>query len=120
MRVVIIGGTGHVGTYLVPRLVKAGHEVICISRQLRKPYRSGSSWKKVRMEILDRTQLELNDSFGEAIKNLDAEVVIDMICFTPESAKMLVESLSGSVKHFIHCGTMWVHGHSIAVPSKRR
>ena len=33
MRVVIIGGTGHVGTFLVPRLVMAGHEVICISRQ---------------------------------------------------------------------------------------
>ncbi|HIQ05374.1 MAG TPA: NAD(P)-dependent oxidoreductase [Anaerolineae bacterium] len=32
MRVVIIGGTGHVGTYLVPRLVEAGHEVISLSR----------------------------------------------------------------------------------------
>ena len=28
MRVVIIGGSGHVGTYLVPRLVEAGHEVV--------------------------------------------------------------------------------------------
>jgi uncharacterized protein YbjT (DUF2867 family) len=32
MRIVIIGGTGHVGTYLVPRLVEAGHEVVCVSR----------------------------------------------------------------------------------------
>ncbi|MCA9890882.1 MAG: NAD-dependent epimerase/dehydratase family protein, partial [Anaerolineae bacterium] len=32
MKVVVIGGTGHVGTYLVPRLVEAGHEVVCISR----------------------------------------------------------------------------------------
>jgi nucleoside-diphosphate-sugar epimerase len=31
-RVVIIGGTGHVGTYLVPRLVCAGFEVINVSR----------------------------------------------------------------------------------------
>ena len=28
MRVVVIGGSGHVGTYLVPRLVAAGHEVV--------------------------------------------------------------------------------------------
>ena len=28
MRVVIIGGSGHVGTYLAPRLVEAGHEVV--------------------------------------------------------------------------------------------
>lgn len=25
-RVVVIGATGHVGTYLVPRLVRGGHE----------------------------------------------------------------------------------------------
>ena len=48
MRVIIIGGTGHVGTYLVPYLVEAGHEVINLSRQQRKPYRPGSAWKKVR------------------------------------------------------------------------
>ncbi len=39
MRIVIIGGTGHVGTYLVPRLVRAGHEVINVSRGESKPYR---------------------------------------------------------------------------------
>ena len=31
-RVVLIGGTGHVGTYLVPRLVEAGHDVVVVSR----------------------------------------------------------------------------------------
>ena len=39
MRVIIIGGTGHVGTFLVPRLVLAGHEVISVSRQKREPYK---------------------------------------------------------------------------------
>jgi len=28
MRMVVIGATGHIGTYLVPRLVAAGHEVV--------------------------------------------------------------------------------------------
>jgi nucleoside-diphosphate-sugar epimerase len=31
-RVVVIGGSGHVGTYLVPRLVSAGFEVVSVSR----------------------------------------------------------------------------------------
>ena len=31
-RVVVIGATGHIGTYLVPRLVRGGHEVIAVSR----------------------------------------------------------------------------------------
>jgi nucleoside-diphosphate-sugar epimerase len=29
-RVVVIGATGHIGTYLVPRLVAGGHEVIAV------------------------------------------------------------------------------------------
>ena len=32
MRIVIIGATGHVGTFLVPRLVAAGHAVVTVSR----------------------------------------------------------------------------------------
>jgi nucleoside-diphosphate-sugar epimerase len=39
-RVVVIGATGHIGTYLVPRLVDAGHEVIALSRGTRGPYHS--------------------------------------------------------------------------------
>ena len=36
-RVVVIGATGHIGTYLVPRLVDGGHEVIAVSRGSREP-----------------------------------------------------------------------------------
>ncbi|MEP7258655.1 MAG: NAD-dependent epimerase/dehydratase family protein [Flavitalea sp.] len=117
MRVVIIGGTGHVGTYLVPRLVKKGYEVICVTRQQRKPYRSHPAWKKVKIEVMDRKDLEEKKLFGQAIKDLSPDIVIDMICFTPESARMLVSTLKGSIQHFLHCGTMWVHGHSVEVPS---
>ena len=31
-RVIVIGATGHIGTYLVPRLVRGGHEVTAVSR----------------------------------------------------------------------------------------
>ncbi len=41
-----------------------------------------------------------------------------MICFTPESARQLVEALNGKIKQFLHCGTTWVHGYSSAVPTK--
>ena len=37
-RVVVIGATGHIGSYLVPRLVRGGHEVIAMSRGTREPY----------------------------------------------------------------------------------
>jgi nucleoside-diphosphate-sugar epimerase len=117
MRVVIIGGTGHIGTYLVPRLVELGADVIVVSRQQREPYQSHNAWKKVKHVTLDRDTLEPQNIFGEKIRELEPHVVIDLICFTLESAKHLVEALRGHVQHFLHCGTIWIHGPSVEVPT---
>src|ERR1700739_5021692 len=63
-RVVIIGGTGHVGTYPVPRLVCAGFEVINVSRTERAPYQPHRAWKSVRTVKLSREAEEEADAFG--------------------------------------------------------
>jgi nucleoside-diphosphate-sugar epimerase len=117
MRVVVIGGTGHIGSYLVPRLVEAGHEVISISRQRREPYRPHAAWKTVRQLTMDRAAAERDGKFGAQVFALAPDAVVDLICFTPESARQLVEALRGQVCHFLHCGTIWVHGHSVQVPT---
>jgi nucleoside-diphosphate-sugar epimerase len=117
MKIVVIGGTGHIGTYLVPRLVRAGYDVSCVSRQLSKPYKTAPEWNAVAQFSIDRDQAEQDGTFGEQIKELGGEVVIDLISFTPRSTSMLVDALLGKVQHFVHCGTMWVHGHSELVPT---
>lgn len=117
MKIVIIGGTGHIGTYLVPRLVSAGHDVICVSRQKSEPYSKNPLWDSVKQITIDRTKAEGQGTFGSQIKALQGEIIIDLICFKPESAAMLAESLMGEIQHFIHCGTMWVHGYSEQVPT---
>ena len=117
MRVVIIGGKGHVGTYLVPRLVEAGHEVICISRNQREPYLPHRAWIQVKMIEIDRDQADQQGTFGRQIAALAPDVVIDMICFTLASARQITEALKGKVQHFLHCGTIWVHGPSVVVPT---
>src|SRR4051794_24714595 len=111
-RVVAIGATGHVGTYLVPRLVRAGHEVIALSRGEREPYTPAPEWEAVRREPLDR---EAPDA-GERVAALDADVVIDMVCFGAESARRMVEALAPKRPLLLHCGTIWVHGRSARVP----
>ena len=45
MRVVVIGGTGHIGTFLIPRLVRAGYEVVCLHRG-GKPYVPSKAWNQ--------------------------------------------------------------------------
>lgn len=117
MRTVIIGGKGHVGTYLTPRLVEAGHEVLCITRGQREPYLSHAAWKHVQQIQLDRAAEEAAGAFGARVRDLKPDIVIDMICFTLASAQQLVEALRGQVQHFLHCGTMWVHGPSAQVPT---
>jgi len=116
MRIVILGGTGHVGTFLVPRLVEAGHQVICMSRGQHEPYQPHAAWKSVQRLVIDRAAEEATGTFGQRVRELQPDVVIDMICFTVESARHLVEALRGQVQHFISCGTIWVHGPSVEVP----
>lgn len=117
MRVVIIGGSGHVGTYLVPRLVEAGHEVINISRGTRAPYQGHAAWQTVQQVSADRDAEDAAGAFGRRVRDLRPDVVIDMICFEMESARQLVEALRGEVQHLLHCGTIWAHGSSAVVPT---
>jgi nucleoside-diphosphate-sugar epimerase len=124
MRVVIIGGSGHVGTYLVPRLVAAGHTVIAISRGQREPYQPHAAWLSVQQIVADRAAEEAAGIFGARVRDLWPDVVIDMICFTLDSARQLVAALrnpdggrEGQIQHFLHCGTIWVHGPSVQVPT---
>jgi nucleoside-diphosphate-sugar epimerase len=111
-RIAVIGATGHVGTYLVPRLVRAGHEVIALSRGEREPYTPAPEWDAVRREQLDR---EAADA-GERVAALEADAVIDMVCFGAESARRMVEALAPRRPLLLHCGTIWVHGPAARVP----
>ena len=117
MRVVIIGGSGHVGTYLVPRLVAAGYEVINVSRAQREPYQAHGAWRAVQRVNANREEEDAQGVFGPRLRDLEPDIVIDMICFTLASAQHIVECLRGQVQHFLHCGTIWSMGHSLEVPA---
>jgi nucleoside-diphosphate-sugar epimerase len=116
-RTVIIGGSGHIGTYLTPRLVEAGFAVTNVSRSQRQPYQPSAAWQAVKQVVMDRAAEESSGSFGRRILELQPEIVIDLTCYRVESAQMLVEALRGDVSHFLHCGTIWVHGPSTEVPT---
>ncbi len=117
MRVVVIGGSGHIGTYLIPRLIEVGHEVIELSRGRRKPYFPNPAWKDVHKIQVDRETEEAAGTFGRFVNKLNPDIVIDLICFNIKSASQLVETLKGHIMHFLSCGTISVYGRSIEVPS---
>src|SRR5215217_4387641 len=115
-RIVVIGATGHVGTYLVPRLVRAGHEVVALSRGERKPYRSAPEWRSVQRVAVDREAEDAAGTFGDRIAKLRPDAVVDMLCFTAASAQQLIDALRPTRPLLVHCGSIWVHGPAARVP----
>ncbi|HET7723482.1 MAG TPA: NAD-dependent epimerase/dehydratase family protein, partial [Propionibacteriaceae bacterium] len=114
MRVVVIGGSGHIGTFLVPRLVRAGHEVVVISRGRRDSYVDDPAWSHVEQVTADREAEDAAGTFPGRVAGLRPEVVVDLISFTLSSEQALVERLRGETGHLLYCGSIWRHG-----PSRR-
>ena len=118
MRIVVIGGSGHVGSFLVPRLVRAGHQVVNMARGASAPYVDDEAWSQVTHVPVDREAEDAAGTFGKRVAALGAEAVVDMICFTTDSAAMLVEALRGRSGHLLHCGSIWRYGSSVKQPMR--
>jgi nucleoside-diphosphate-sugar epimerase len=116
MRIVVIGGSGHIGTFLIPRLVRAGHDVASISRGRRSSYVDDPTWRHVRQVSADRAAEDAASTFPDRVAALEPDVVIDLICFTLDSATALVEGLRGRTGHLLHCGSIWRAGPSVRLP----
>lgn len=116
-RIVIIGGSGHVGSYLVPALVERGHEVVNVSRGSAKPYRPHFAWGVIENVLIDRAVEEKAGQFGKKIVELRPDIVVDMISFDLSSTEQIVEALRGKVEHYLFCSSIWVYGRYFAVPS---
>ncbi len=117
MHVVVIGGTGHIGSYLVPALVQAGHEVTVLARGKREPYFAQPAWSRVKIVECDREAEEKADVFSRRVENLRPEAVVDLICYRLEQCRELGTALRGRVRHFLHCGSIWIYGPSEIVPT---
>jgi len=110
MRAVIIGGCGHIGTYLVPRLVEDGLEVISITRGVSEPYLKSGIWNWVEKVQMDRTKEEAAGSFGNRIAALNPDIVVDLIAFKQSSVVQITDALKDHVEHYLFTSSIWAHG----------
>ncbi len=117
MKIVVIGASGHVGGYLVPALVRDGHQVVAVTRGVSRPYRDDEAWVQVEHLVADRVAEDAAGTFGARIAGLGADVVVDLICFTEDSARAFVDALRGRVQQLVHIGTIWVNGYLTQVPA---
>jgi nucleoside-diphosphate-sugar epimerase len=77
---------------------------------------SRPEWRSVESVAADREAEDATGLFGERIAALAPDAVVDMLCFTPESAQQLVDALRPTRPLLVHCGTIWVHGPAARVP----
>lgn len=94
MKILILGGTGVISREIVRQGVELGHDITIVNRGSKKsPFED-----KIKVIVGDRSDKE---AFAKLMADVDADVVIDMICFTPDDAKQTVELFKGRVKQII-------------------
>lgn len=94
MRVLIIGGSGFIGTHVARQLVDLGHRVTNFHRGL-TPSEPASQFEEI---IGDRTNLK---TYRKQFERLGAEVVVDMVAMTESDAKQLMSTFDGLVRRVV-------------------
>ena len=89
---------------------------MALSRGEREPYVPAPEWRAVERVTADREAEDAAGAFGERIAALAPDAVVDMVCFTPESASQLLDALRPARPLLLHCGSIWVHGPVARVP----
>lgn len=102
MKILVIGGTGHMGKFVCEILKERGHDVYVGSRSGTAP----EGMNAVKCDCFD----------PKSISELKSECFDTVIEF-PGEAKTVYDVLGESVKHIIACGSLWMYGAPKKVPT---
>lgn len=108
MKILVIGGTGHVGTFLVQILCEQGHDVAIGSRGRTKA--QGALPANARFVTCDSTDME-------SLKALAEKETFDVIVDFPGTAKNIWDVFRDKAGHIIACGSLWMLGYPRTVPT---
>ena len=106
MNAVVIGGYGHIGRHLVPKLSADGYEVAVVTRG-RQSRPDAASWQGLSVEHLklDYAQLVGSPAGIKALTEREPHVVIDIL---GRDTPALTDALPPTVEHVVLCGWLWM------------
>lgn len=112
--ILVLGATGHIGSYLVPALVQAGYQTTAVSRSRRTPYsKDNPAWEKAE---------RFSGTREEGIRLLESrhyDAIIDLIPYTKEDAALLTSAMQrtghGSAR-LLSIGSLWIYDRKYVSP----
>jgi len=111
MKTLVIGGTGHIGRFLVPELRRQGCEVTVVTRG-RTPLPGGEGWDGV--NFVNATYNRKDEQWSAVIAGIEPEVVIDI---PGNDVPTTYQAAKSTCRHFIACGSLWMYGPARVVPT---
>lgn len=103
MKILIIGGTGKISTSITGQLLERGDDVTLYNRG-KTPARFPDGAKIIHG---DRNDFAAFEAQMQDAGHFD--VVIDMMCFTPQQAESVIRAFKGRIGQFIFCSTVDVY-----------
>ena len=111
MKVCIIGGTGHIGSQLVPMLVDAGMDVSVVTRgQHNIP--QNELWKNVVLLKADYRRQDV--AWHRFLENLRVDVLVDLLGVDLPGTYHEAQKY---IAHLVACGSFWMYGPPQIVPT---
>lgn len=100
LRILILGGTGFIGTHFVKAALHRGHKVSVFSRG-----------KKTSAELQSGVEQLIGDRSGdlESIKHRDWDAVIDIATYVPNEVRTLGQAIKDRVKHYTFISSVAVY-----------
>lgn len=98
-KILVMGGSTFVGSYLAKHLIKIGHEVDILTRGIKKIDYSGYK-NHICVDRINRNEMQ------KSLNGRIYEYVFDISAYTREDVKILLESIDkGSLKKYIFCSS---------------
>jgi nucleoside-diphosphate-sugar epimerase len=111
MKVAIVGGTGHIGSHLIPMLTKRGHDITVIARgQTSLP--PASEFKAAR--IIHADYVPETPRWLEALNSIGSiDTFVDLLGNALDES---YETVRNRCNHVVACGSVWMLGTPNRIP----
>ena len=110
MKVLVIGGTGWVGHHVARKVAERGHAVTVLSRGTKNRFNPPEGVELVRADKNDA------EAFRKLLDGMDVDAVMDSVP-GETSLKVIIETLSGRIRHYVHCSSTGVYTPLRRVPA---